>query len=81
MIKRFFCLLLALICFALAPLSALAEEAENAFVTLKKNDKNDEVAAVKLRLFHLGYFSTSKLSKQFNNDTVEKVERFQRCRC
>jgi len=79
MFKRFLCLLLALVCLTLAPLNSLAEDTaqEAGFVTLKRNDKNDDVAAVKLRLFHLGYFSTSKLSKHYNDDTVKKVKMFQ----
>lgn len=74
--KRILCLLLALICLALSPLAALAEEAA-AFETYKKGAKGSDVYDLKLRLFHLGYFHTSKLNKTYNDDMIKKVKHFQ----
>ena len=72
LLKRMLCLLLTLC--LLAPMAAMAEEA---FEPMKKGSKGDSVKNVKLRLFELGYFHTSKLNGAYNDDMVKKVTAFQ----
>ncbi|MBR3873117.1 MAG: phosphodiester glycosidase family protein [Clostridia bacterium] len=74
MMKKLLCVLTALLLFCLSCLT-FAEEA--AFKTLVKGSKGSDVAAMKLRLFELGYFHTPKLGNNFNDDTVKKVKAFQ----
>lgn len=72
-LKRMLCVLLTLC--LLLPLAAVAEEG---FVTMKKGSKGDSVKDVKLRLFELGYFGTSKLNGTYNDDMIKKVKAFQK---
>ena len=61
-------LLLLLLC-----CSASAQD----FVPLSIGSTGDEVLAVKRRLYELDYIRTDKLTRQYTEDTVERIKRFQ----
>ena len=70
--KRAFALILAL----MLALTCTAQ-AEKAYRMLKLNSVGDDVKALKLRLYDLGYFRTSSLSDVYTDSTEPAVEAFQ----
>ncbi len=53
--------------------SALCE-----YTTLRKGDSGPEVAAMKQRMYELGYFTSTKFSSSFNDTTQKRVKLLQR---
>lgn len=64
-----------LICLLALP---LASSGESAYRTLGKGDKGEDVLLLKQRMRELGYFSTDKLSSEYNDATAERVKDLQR---
>ncbi len=62
---------------AFLPLSAALGAEGGVYRELSAGTEGEDVTALKLRLFDLGYYSTSKVSDAFTADTARKVKRFQ----
>lgn len=70
--KRAFILLLAL-----ALCLCCAAHGEEAYRMLKTGNVGDDVKALKVRLYELGYYRTSSLNDVFNESAVPVIENFQ----
>ena len=67
------CLLCPLVCFA----EAAEENTPPPYRFMTKNDKGDDLKALKLYLYRLGYFHTPRLNKDYDSDMIKKVKAFQ----
>ena len=72
---RLIALFLALMfCLSAALAAASAEE----YRTLKKGSRGEDVLNLKKRMLELGYFTSSRLSDQYNDTMAERVEALQK---
>lgn len=69
--KILFCLLLLL-----TLLFALPASAE--YRTLQQGDSGEDVLALKMRMYELGYFTGTNFSREYNKITAERVKRLQK---